>query len=147
MGLAVTAMLAMCANSGGANSGGASSGGASSGGASSGGTEPGDPASGRAIVMNRQVSACLLCHSGPFPDPHLQGMLAPSLSGAGSRLSAADLRLRLTDPARFNPDTIMPSYAATTGLNRVGKPWAGKPVLTTAQIDDVVAFLTTLRDP
>ena len=107
----------------------------------------GDAGKGRAIVGNRQISACLLCHAGPFPDPHQQGTLAPSLAGVGSRLDAPALRLRLTDPARFNPDTIMPSYAATTGLHRVGAPWAGKPVLTPEQIEDVVAFLTTLRDP
>ena len=104
----------------------------------------GDPATGRAIVMNRQLSACLLCHSGPFPDPHLQGNLAPSLAGVGARLTAAELRQRLTDPG---VDSIMPSYSATAGLNRVGRPWAGKPVLSTAQIDDVVAFLSSLRTP
>ena len=104
----------------------------------------GDPGSGRAIVANRQVSACLLCHSGPFPDPHLQGNLAPMLTGVGSRLTAAELRQRLTDPGQ---DSIMPSYTATAGLNRVGQPWVGKPVLTPRQIDDVVAFLSTLRAP
>ena len=104
----------------------------------------GDPQAGRAIVMNRQISACLLCHSGPFPDPHLQGNLAPSLAGVGSRLSPAALRRRMTDPGA---DSIMPSYSATTGLDRVGHQWVGKPVLTPAQIDDVVAFLSTLRAP
>ena len=104
----------------------------------------GDAATGREIVMNRQVSACLLCHSGPFPDPHLQGNLAPSLADVGSRLTAGELRLRLTKPG---PDSIMPSYSAVTGLNRVGSIWAGKPLLTPAQIEDVVAFLATLRAP
>jgi sulfur-oxidizing protein SoxX len=110
-------------------------------------SQPGDPARGRGIVMNRQLSACLLCHSGPFPDPHLQGTLAPSLLGVGSRLSAGEIRDRLINASRANPDTIMPSYYVMTGLNRVGKAWDGKPVLTAAQIEDVVAFLATLRDP
>ncbi len=104
----------------------------------------GDASNGRAIIANRQLSACLLCHTGPFPDPHLQGNLAPSLAGAGSRLTEAALRQRLIAP---DPDSIMPSYAATAGLHRVGKQWAGKPVLTPQQIDDVVAFLVTLRAP
>ena len=104
----------------------------------------GDVGNGRAIVANRQLSACLLCHSGPFPDPHLQGNLAPSLAGAGSRLTEAELRQRLIAPG---PDSIMPSYAATSGLQRVGKPWVDKPVLTTQQIEDVAAFLATLRTP
>ena len=104
----------------------------------------GDPATGRNIVMNRQLSACLLCHAGPFPNPHLQGTLAPSLAGVGSRMTADALQLRLTTPP---PDSIMPSYSRVTGLNRVGKAWDGKPVLTPAQVEDMVAFLTALRVP
>ncbi|MEI7712302.1 MAG: c-type cytochrome [Rhodospirillales bacterium] len=104
----------------------------------------GDVGNGRAIVANRQLSACLLCHSGPFPDPHLQGNLAPSLDGAGSRLTEAELRRRLIAPG---PDSIMPSYTATSGLQRVGKPWVDKSILTSQQIEDVVAFLATLRTP
>lgn len=104
----------------------------------------GNAESGRAIVVNRQVSACLLCHTGPFPEPHLQGNLGPSLAGVGSRLTTDELRLRLTTPP---PGSIMPSYSATTGLNRVGKPWEGKPVMTPTQIEDVVAFLSTLKAP
>jgi sulfur-oxidizing protein SoxX len=109
--------------------------------------QPGNPERGRQIVENRQVSACLLCHSGPFPDPHLQGNVGPSLDGVGSRLTPGEIRLRLVDPAKLNPDTVMPSYSAVDGLTRVGKAWAGKPVLTAQQIEDVVAFLATLRAP
>ena len=109
--------------------------------------QPGDPARGRQIVENRQLSACLLCHSGPFPDRHLQGTVGPSLDGVGSRLTAGETRLRLVDPAKLNPDTLMPSYTAVDGLTRVGRPWQGKPVLTGQQIEDVVAFLATLRAP
>jgi L-cysteine S-thiosulfotransferase len=107
-------------------------------------TGAGDVANGRAIVLNRQVAACLLCHTGPFPDPHLQGNLAPSLAGVGARMTADALRQRLIAPP---PGSIMPSYAATTGLTRVGEAWSGKPILTPAQIEDVVAFLTTLTAP
>src|ERR1700676_5099283 len=53
----------------------------------------GDPARGRAIVGNRQLGLCLLCHSGPFPEDRLQGTLAPSLAGVASRLSIGQLRL------------------------------------------------------
>jgi len=106
-----------------------------------------DAERGRAIVMNRQVSACLLCHAGPFPEPHLQGNVGPPLNGVGSRLQPDELRLRLTEPARFNPETVMPSYGPVSGLNRVGRQWIGKTVLTPDQIEDVVTFLATLRDP
>ena len=78
--------------------------------------QPGDPARGRQIVENRQLSACLLCHSGPFPAPHLQGTVGPSLDGVGSRLSRGEIRLRLVDPAKLNPDTVMPPYYAVDGL-------------------------------
>jgi sulfur-oxidizing protein SoxX len=109
--------------------------------------QPGSPERGRQIVENRQLSACLLCHSGPFPEPHLQGTVGPSLDGVGSRLTPGEIRLRLVDPAKLNPDTVMPSYNAVDGLTRVGQAWHGKPVLTAQQIEDVVAFLATLRAP
>ena len=75
----------------------------------------GDPARGRAIVANRQVGLCLLCHSGPFPEERFQGNLAPDLRGAGSRWSEAELRLRIVDSSRINPATIMPAYHRTEG--------------------------------
>lgn len=106
----------------------------------------GDPARGRAIVANRQVGLCLLCHSGPFPEERFQGDLATDLRGAGSRSSEALLRLRLVDPARINPATIMPAYHRTEGLVRVAPAWRGKPVLSAEQIEDVVAYLMTLKD-
>jgi sulfur-oxidizing protein SoxX len=106
--------------------------------------ERGDPARGRAIVINRQYT-CLLCHSGPFPEERFQGDLSPDLSGTGSRWSEGQLRLRLVDASRLNPDTIMPSYYKVDGLTRVGPSWKEKSILTAAQIEDVVAYLVTLR--
>lgn len=107
---------------------------------------PGDPAHGRAIVLDRQRGLCLLCHSGPFPEERFQGDLAPSLAGAGSRLTEGQLRLRMVDGRRLNPDTIMPSYFSLDGLVRVGRAWQGRTVLAAEEIEDVVAFLATLRD-
>jgi sulfur-oxidizing protein SoxX len=106
----------------------------------------GDPARGRAIVLDRRLGACLLCHTGPFPEETFQGSLAPDLAGAGSRWSAGQLRLRLVDATRLNPDTIMPSYYRVDRFSRVGSAWRGKPILTAEQIEDVVAFLLTVRD-
>lgn len=107
---------------------------------------PGDPVRGRAIVANRQQGLCLLCHAGPFPEERFQGTLAPDLAGAGSRWSEGELRLRIADGRRLNPDSLMPSYLSTDGLTRVGLAWAGKPVLTPGEIEDVVAFLVTLKE-
>ena len=108
---------------------------------------PGDAARGRAIVADRQLGLCLLCHSGPIAEERFQGDLAPSLAGAGSRWSAAELRQRLLEPRRLSPASIMPSYGRVDGLTRVGAAWRGKPLLEPQQVEDVVAFLSTLRDP
>jgi sulfur-oxidizing protein SoxX len=107
---------------------------------------PGDPARGRAIVANRQVGLCLLCHSGPFPEERFQGDLAPDLRGAGARWTEGQLRLRIVDSGRINPATIMPAYHRVEGLVRVAPAFRGRPILSAEQIEDVVAFLTTLRD-
>ncbi|MFI5280248.1 MAG: sulfur oxidation c-type cytochrome SoxX [Gemmatimonadales bacterium] len=106
----------------------------------------GDPARGRAIVANRQVGLCLLCHSGPFPEERFQGNLAPDLRGAGTRWSEGQLRLRIVDSGRINAATIMPAYHRTEGLVRVAPAWRGKTILSAEQIEDVVAFLMTLKD-
>ena len=106
----------------------------------------GDPARGRGIVASRQVGLCLLCHGGPFPEERFQGNLAPDLRGAGTRSSEAQLRLRIADSSRINPATIMPAYHRTEGLARVAPAWRGKPILSAEQIEDVVAFLMTLKD-
>jgi sulfur-oxidizing protein SoxX len=106
----------------------------------------GDPARGRAIVANRQVGLCLLCHSGPFPEERFQGELAPDLKGAGARWSEGQLRLRIVDSSRINPTSIMPAYHRTDGLTRVAPTFRGKSILTAEQIEDVVAYLTTLKD-
>lgn len=106
----------------------------------------GDADSGRRIVTDRQVGLCLLCHSGPFPEAHLQGNIATDLGGAGSRWSEGQLRLRLVDPQHVDPKSIMPAYHRVDGLTRVAAPWRGKPVLEAQQIEDVVAFLLTLRN-
>jgi L-cysteine S-thiosulfotransferase len=106
---------------------------------------PGDAVHGRALVLER-TSTCILCHSGPFPEEKFQGDLAPSLAGTGSRWSAGQLRLRLVEASRLNPATIMPSYYRVDGLDRVGAAWRGKPILTAEQIEDIVAYLATLRE-
>ncbi len=106
---------------------------------------PGDVARGRALVVSRQVGLCILCHSGPFPEERFQGNLAPDLTASSARLSPAQLRARIVDASRFNPDSIMPSYFRTDGLTRVAPQFAGKSILTAQDIEDVVAFLVSLK--
>jgi sulfur-oxidizing protein SoxX len=105
----------------------------------------GDPARGRAIVANRQAGLCLLCHSGPFPEERFQGNLAPDLTAVGARLSEGQIRLRIVDSAKINPQSIMPAYYKSEGLARVAPAFRDKTVLTPEQIEDIVAYLTTLK--
>jgi sulfur-oxidizing protein SoxX len=109
-------------------------------------SQPGDPGRGRAIVVDRQLGMCLLCHSGPFPEERTPGNLATSLAGAGSRWSPAQLRLRIVDGRRLDPQGFMPAFHRTEGLNRVPAAAAGRPLLDAQQVEDVVAFLATLKD-
>jgi sulfur-oxidizing protein SoxX len=106
----------------------------------------GDPVRGRAIVANRQVGLCLLCHSGPIAEERFQGDLAPDLKGAGRRWTEAQLRARIVDSRKLNPSAIMPSYYRAEGLSRVAPAFLGKTLLTAEQVEDVVAYLGTLNE-
>ena len=108
---------------------------------------PADAARGRRIVVDRTLGACVLCHAGPFPEEPIQSDIAPNLAGVGDRLTQAQLRLRLVDPQFLAPDSIMPASYRTEGLSRVGDTWRGKPMLTAQQIEDIVAYLSTLHAP
>lgn len=105
----------------------------------------GDPARGRAITLGRDAN-CVLCHAVPGPDVRFAGNLGPPLAGVGARLSAGQLRLRIVDSSRLNPETIMPAYHRVDGLRQVAKEFAGKPVLDAQSVEDVVAYLLTLRE-
>jgi L-cysteine S-thiosulfotransferase len=105
----------------------------------------GDAARGRAIVANHNTGLCLLCHSGPFPEDKFQGTMAPDLAGAGTRWNEGQLRLRIVDASKFNPQTIMPLFYRVDHLTRVAPAFRDKPVLTAVEVEDVVAYLMTLK--
>jgi sulfur-oxidizing protein SoxX len=107
--------------------------------------EPGNAARGRSIVVNRDAGACTLCHAVPGETSF--GNIAPTLAGVGARLSPAQLRLRVADSTRVNPESPMPAYYRTEGLNQVAAAFRGKPLLSAQQVEDVVAWLATLKDP
>lgn len=107
--------------------------------------EPGDAARGRSIVANRDQGGCTLCHE--VPGETRFGNIAPSLAGVGARFSAAQLRLRVADSTRVNPDTPMPAYYRIEGLTQVAAAYRGKPVLSAHEVEDVVAYLATLKGP
>ncbi len=108
--------------------------------------KPGDPAQGRKLAIDRKLGNCLACHSLPIPEQQFHGETGPDLAGVGSRLTPGEIRLRVVNPKLVNPDTMMPAFYRVVGLNRVMKDFAGKPILTAAQVEDVVAYLMTLKE-
>ena len=108
---------------------------------------PGDPIKGRSVVISRQTGLCILCHAGPLPEERFQGNLAPDLRLSIANLTVGQLRARLVDPAKFNPNTLMPAYFKTEHLQRVAPQFAGKTVLTGQDIEDVLAYLLTIQRP
>lgn len=107
----------------------------------------GDADRGRAIVVDRRLGNCLICHQFPLPDEPFQGEVGPPMAGVGARLSPGRIRLRLIDQSRLNPRTLMPPYYRVEGLTDVAPEYHGEPALTAQQIEDVVAYLVTLQDP
>ncbi len=106
---------------------------------------PGNAERGRALLVERAAANCLLCHAVPDPSQRVAGNVGPSLAGVGRRLSAAQLRLRIADIQRLNPDAVMPSYYRVDELDRVAGEYRGKPVLDGQQVEDLVAYLETLK--
>ena len=105
----------------------------------------GDVARGRDIATNRQVGLCQLCHQVPGSVDRFQGDIATSLAGAGGRWTAPQLRLRIVDSRRVNADSVMPAYFKIDALQRVGATWRDQPILNAQQIEDVVAWLVSLK--
>jgi sulfur-oxidizing protein SoxX len=105
----------------------------------------GDAARGRALLAARESANCVLCHALPPEVSRFGGDIGPSLAGVGARLTAPQLRLRVADIRRIQPASVMPSYFRTEGLDRVAPQYAGKPILSAREIEDVVAYLGTLQ--
>ncbi len=106
--------------------------------------EPGNAARGRSIAVNRDQGGCTLCHEVPGEKDF--GNIAPSLAGVGAKLSVGQLRLRVADSTRVNAKTPMPAYYRIEGLTQVAAAYRGKPVLSAQQLEDVVAYLATLKE-
>jgi sulfur-oxidizing protein SoxX len=98
---------------------------------------------GREVFISRDSGHCVLCHEAPGISP--AGNVGPSLDRVGSRLTVPQLRLRVADITRVNPDATMPSFHRTEGLSRVAAQYLGRPALSGQQVEDVVAWLATLR--
>lgn len=106
----------------------------------------GDPKKGRKAAINRKLGNCLACHKLPVSQPY-QGAIGPDLHGVASRLKEGEIRLRLVNSKILNPETIMPAFYRTKGFHRVLKKWQGKTLLSAQQLEDIVAYLMTLKEP
>ena len=108
---------------------------------------PGDAARGKAVAVNSDMGNCLICHHMPIAEvpEGAAGDIGPDLAGVGARLSAAELRQRIVDPKAINPETVMPAYHVAGGLYRVQKKYEGASILTAQQVEDLVAYLETLK--
>ncbi len=113
---------------------------------------PGDPARGIEI-MNKGAGNCIACHQvSALADLPFHGEIGPSLDGVSERWSEAELRGIVANAKIMFPDSRMPSFYKTDGFVRLGNAYTGKahegdvkPLLAAQEIEDVVAFLMTLK--
>lgn len=103
----------------------------------------GDAMRGREIFISRDGGHCVICHA--VPGVEAAGDFGPPLAGVGSRFNAAQLRMRVADITRVKPEAMMPSFHRVDGLTRVAAQYAGKTVLSAQQVEDIVAYLGSLR--
>ena len=107
--------------------------------------QPGDVKKGRAAAIDRKKGNCLACHVMPIPEQQFHGDIGPDLNGVAERYSEAELRLRVVDAKVINPDTIMPPFYRKTGFHRVLKKFQGKTIIGAQDVEDIVAYLMTLK--
>lgn len=105
-----------------------------------------DIAAGRAVVLDREGGHCLLCHQIAQLKQGSQGNIAPPLSNAGTRFTRDELRARIANPLAFNPNTVMPAYYLTGHTIDVAPAYQGRTILTAQELDNVVAYLLTLKE-
>lgn len=108
--------------------------------------KPGDVKRGRQIAINRKKGNCLACHKMPVPEQPFHGLVGPDLKGVASRYKEGEIRLRIVNSKHLNPDTIMPAFYRTDGFHRVLKKFQKKPILSAQEVEDVVAYMKTLKE-
>ena len=105
----------------------------------------GDAKKGRATAINRKKGNCLACHILPIPEQPFHGEIGPDLNGVAGRYTAGEIRLRIVNPTIINEDTIMPAFYKKDGFHRVLKKFVGKTIVSAQDVEDMVAYLMTLK--
>ncbi len=109
--------------------------------------QAGNPEEGRKVFMNRKLGNCLACHeNADMPEQPFHGEVGPTLNGVGDRWEAAELRGIVSNAKQMFPDTIMPAFYIDSGYERPLEKFAGKSILSAQQVEDVVAYLLTLKE-
>lgn len=108
--------------------------------------KPGDAANGKKVFVNRKQGNCLACHAvSSLSDQPFHGDIGPSLDGVAERYTEGEMRLRIVNPKVIYDGTIMPAFYRIDGMHRVMDKFKGKPILTAQQVEDVIAYLKTLK--
>ena len=107
----------------------------------------GDPTNGRKVFMNRKQGNCLACHvNSEMSEQTFHGLVGPVLDGVADRWTAAELRGMLVNSKKVFEGTIMPAFYKDNGYNRILKKFEGKTILKAQQVEDVLAYLQTLKE-
>lgn len=113
------------------------------------GGQSGTADAGRQVAADRQRGDCSICHRLPLPNARFHGNVGPDLTLIGARLTASQIRLRVASNRRINPESVMPDYCTSSGRHQVASAYADQPLLSDQEIEDVVAWLSSLdgREP
>jgi sulfur-oxidizing protein SoxX len=106
----------------------------------------GDPVRGRKLAIAQAKGNCLACHELPIPEEDFHGQVAPSLHGVASRYKEGEIRMRVVNIQEINPLSLMPPmYKQPAEFKQVAGKFVGHTVLTAQEVEDVVAYLMTLK--
>lgn len=109
--------------------------------------QAGDAVEGRKVFANRKLGNCLACHmNSDLSEQSFHGEVGPPMDGVADRWSEAELRAIVTNSKMVFEGTIMPSFYVDSGYERPLEKFAGKSILTAQQVEDVVAYLLTLKE-
>ena len=107
----------------------------------------GDATSGRKLFMNRKKGNCLACHvNSEMAEQTFHGEVGPELDGVANRWGAAELRGILVNSKNMFEGTIMPAFYKDSGYNRILKKFDGKTILSAQEVEDLLAYVMTLRE-